>query len=158
MVNKSHEEVKKQNPGALKGAATVEKDNKGKIGHNSGTIKKLVADFEKLEKDKKDIGKAQREIKAQLKEQGVPSVALSQVLRERKMAPDVRANFYQDTHIIRDSLGMQTSLFDKAQFEEGQRGPTEEQLDKVKKLNRAPLAGEAKPDPVAAAASLKKSH
>lgn len=107
---------------------------KPSIGHNSGdgkkTVKASVAKIEELSKRQREIGKSIREEKAFLKSQGVNTTALNQVLRERKMEPDVRKNFYEDCHIVRDALEMQPSLFDRKQFEEGQRGPDEADLEK----------------------------
>lgn len=145
MVHKSHEAVKEQ---SLKGKATAPEKGAAKVGHNSGTVRTLVAELEKLAERKKEIGKAEREVKAKLKEQNVPTMPLNQIMRERKMAADVRANFMQDCHILRDTLEMQTSLFDKDTFEQGQRGPTEAELEQLKKEK----AG--KPDPVAAAKAM----
>jgi uncharacterized protein (UPF0335 family) len=150
MVNKSHELVKEQ---SLKGKATAPQNGLSKLGHNSSTVKALVTEYETLEQRKKEIGKAQREIKAKLKEQNIPTMPLNQILRERKMEDDVRFNFLQDCHIIRDTLGMQATLFDKAQFEEGNRGMNEAEIEASQKLK---AVSTGKPDPVAAAKAMAK--
>lgn len=115
-------------------AAKVEEKEAG-IGHNgpsSGTIKKTVDELEKLDLQIADLNKIKREKKAYLKGQGVSITALNQIMRERKMESDVRANFYEDCHIIRDALEMQLDMFNRMQFDNPQgldsKAPTEAEI------------------------------
>jgi uncharacterized protein (UPF0335 family) len=114
------------------------KDNQPKIGHNSGQfnapLAKLFTDYERLEANKKEIGKAQRDIRAKAKEEfGIQIKNFSQEIAMRKLDPDVRIQFEQGVQDLKGMLGYQFAFNIASPKKEGEG-------DK----------GEGKPEPKAA--------
>ena len=85
------------------------------IGHNKGQInkdvEKQINSYMRMEEDKKQISKAQRDIKANLKEKhGILSSVLSHEIRMRKMEAAARVQFEQGHADLKDMLGYQFTL------------------------------------------------
>lgn len=80
------------------------------------TILNGVERIENLMEQQRALGADIREIKAELKGQGVPTTALNHVIRLRKMEDDIRKNFEEDVTIIKDACNMQLSLFEQEAY------------------------------------------
>lgn len=94
-------------------------------GHNSGQINdalvQIFTDYEALEANKKEISKAQRDLRARAKSEfNVQTNVFSDQIRKRKMDADVRAQFEHGVKDLEDMIGYQMS-FDLAS-EEGDDG------------------------------------
>lgn len=102
-------------------------ESKSSIGHNSGKVNKplvqLFEDFAHLDEQKKEISKAQRDIRSRAKEEfGVQSSVFNHEVKLRKMDTDMRVQFETGHKDLKDSLGYQFALELAANDEE-----TEEQ-------------------------------
>lgn len=78
-----------------------------------GMIKTGIEFIEQIDEQIKMLRAQQKEKKNELKEQGVPTSALNDVLRYRKLEPEIARARFEDMAIIFDACGMQYSLFEK---------------------------------------------
>lgn len=92
-----------------------EMEQKAKAG--SGTLKKAFARMEAAEEQIKHIRTTEiKEVLAELKRQGFPTVAVNKVRQIRRLEDDVRIQLEEDMCIIKDGLGMQLSMFEERAF------------------------------------------
>lgn len=82
------------------------------IGHNSydvtaDELRQFVERFEHLEAEKKDITDQQREVMAEVKGRGYDTRALRQIIKERKIKADERAEREAILDLYRAALGME---------------------------------------------------
>lgn len=88
--------------------------SKSKIGHNSGVnapLVKLFQEYERLEANKKEITKAQSDIRARAKdEHGVAKKNFTHEVALRKLDEAVRVEFEQGQKDLQNMLGYQFSL------------------------------------------------
>lgn len=85
------------------------------VGHNGGKVNKplvkMFDDYAKMDEDKKQISKAQRDIRARAKEEhGVNKDVFGHEVKLRKMASDARVMFEQGHADLKESLGYQHVL------------------------------------------------
>lgn len=72
---------------------------------------KIFDDYAQLDKSKKEIAKAQRDLRAKAKEShGVQSNVFNHQVKLRKMASDVRVQFEQGINDLNEQLGYQFTL------------------------------------------------
>lgn len=119
MTDKPQPEPKKKGKDKAKkvtGPKLVDKNLKPGIGHNSngqvipGVVKK-VDELIALNERKKEIGKAERDIRNSLKtEFGILSGPLAHEIRLRKMDSDVRVQFESAHKDLKIALGYQPEL------------------------------------------------
>lgn len=119
MTDKAQPEPKKKGKNKAKkptGPKLVDKNLRPGIGHNSngqvipGVVKK-VDELIALNERKKEIGKAERDIRNSLKtEFGILSGPLAHEIRLRKMDSDVRVQFESAHKDLKIALGYQPEL------------------------------------------------
>ena len=89
----------------------AKKKAKANIGHNSNSgvnkpLIKIFEQYESLAKNAKEIGKAQRDLKAKAKEEhGVQTKNFTAEIALRKLDSDVRTQFEQGQKDLQDRLG-----------------------------------------------------
>ncbi len=83
-------------------------------GHNGAVnkpLQKLFASYSDMEKDKKQISKAQRDLRAKAKEEhNVDKEVFMHEIKMQKKAPDARVMFEQGHADLKNSLGYQHVL------------------------------------------------
>jgi len=80
------------------------------IGHNSGTIDKVIKSFverfENLEKEKDDLNEDFKELSSEAKDAGLNVKAIRQIVRERRMDMEKREELEMALAQYRAALGM----------------------------------------------------
>lgn len=103
------------------------KEHKPQMGHNSGAhvnkpLVKIFEKYESLENNKKEINKAQRDLKAAAKsEHNVQTKNFTAEIALRKLDQDVRVQFEQGQKDLQSQLGYQFAL-GLTEGEEGEAG------------------------------------
>lgn len=133
------------------------KEHKPQIGHNSGAqvnkpLVKIFEKYEALENNKKEINKAQRDLKAAAKsEHNVQTKNFTAEVALRKLDQDVRVQFEQGQKDLQSQLGYQFAL-GLAEDEEGEEGgvnaETGEQKGSFRDEAKKQEEDESEPDPL----------
>jgi len=97
------------------GKASKKKDKPAGKGHNSGKVnealKEIFVSYAKLDEDKKAISKAQRDLRAQAKEEhNVSAANFSHEVKLQKLDNDQRVMFETGARDLKGMLGIQLAL------------------------------------------------
>lgn len=120
---KNQSEQENQTNEAANGADDAGEDNGG-LGHNGGTdaLQQIFTDYAHLEENKKQLSKAQRDLRAKAKQEfNIASSVFAHEVRLQKMDSDVRIQFEEGHAGLKEQLGIQFTLGILGDDEDGEQ-------------------------------------